>query len=62
MGYNNGMPENFTIAVTKDGDSWCALKGENLQEGIAGFGDTPVLALGRLVEELNEIEMKEMGI
>lgn len=24
-----------------DGDKWCVLHGENLQEGIAGFGDTP---------------------
>jgi hypothetical protein len=31
--------------VFKDGDMWCALHGENLQEGIAGFGDTPAKAL-----------------
>lgn len=24
-----------------DGDQWCALYGENLQEGVAGFGETP---------------------
>lgn len=24
-----------------DGNQWCALYGENLQEGVAGFGDTP---------------------
>jgi len=24
-----------------DGDSWCALYGKNLQEGVAGFGKTP---------------------
>ena len=24
-----------------DGNTWCALYGENLQEGVAGFGDTP---------------------
>jgi uncharacterized protein YgfB (UPF0149 family) len=28
--------------LTKDGNSWCYLLGENLQEGIAGFGDTPL--------------------
>jgi hypothetical protein len=27
-----------------DGDQWCALYGENLQEGVAGFGDSPELA------------------
>ena len=24
-----------------DGDKWCALFGENIMEGVAGFGDTP---------------------
>lgn len=24
-----------------DGDQWCALYGENLQDGVAGFGATP---------------------
>jgi hypothetical protein len=24
-----------------DGDMWCALYGENLQDGVAGFGKTP---------------------
>jgi hypothetical protein len=27
-----------------DGKQWCALYGENLQEGVCGFGDTPELA------------------
>lgn len=27
--------------ITKDGNQWCALLGDNLQEGVAGFGDTP---------------------
>ena len=27
--------------VMPDGNQWCALYGENLQEGVAGFGDTP---------------------
>ena len=25
----------------KDGNQWCCLYGDNLQEGICGFGDTP---------------------
>lgn len=29
----------------KDGNSWCVLFGENIQEGIAGFGKTPHLAI-----------------
>ncbi len=27
-----------------DGDQWCALYGDNLQDGVAGFGDTPANA------------------
>ena len=27
-----------------DGNSWCALYGDNVQEGLCGFGDTPDLA------------------
>lgn len=28
-----------------DGNKWCALRGENIQEGVAGFGDSPAEAL-----------------
>ncbi|MET3790694.1 hypothetical protein [Aquamicrobium terrae] len=28
-----------------DGNMWCALYGENLQEGVAGFGKTPERAV-----------------
>jgi len=28
-----------------DGKQWCVLYGENLAEGIAGFGDTPYAAV-----------------
>ena len=31
----------FRPRIYKDGNSWCALYGDNLQSGIAGFGDTP---------------------
>lgn len=27
-----------------DGNQWCALHGENLQDGVARFGDSPELA------------------
>ena len=27
--------------VYKDGNKWCVLYGENIQDGIAGFGGTP---------------------
>lgn len=31
-------------AVFPDGDKWCALYGEDIQTGVAGFGDTPAKA------------------
>lgn len=30
--------------VFPDGDQWCSLYGENIQEGVCGFGDTPAKA------------------
>jgi hypothetical protein len=32
-------------SLQKDGNQWCVLYGENLQTGIAGFGDSPYLAV-----------------
>lgn len=32
-------------SLKKDGIQWCILYGENLQDGICGFGDTPYLAI-----------------
>lgn len=37
------------IAVFKDGDQWCALAGEDIQSGYAGFGDLPRTALANLL-------------
>lgn len=31
--------------LTIDGNQWCALYGNNLQDGVAGFGDSPALAM-----------------
>jgi len=31
-------------AIFIDGNQWCALYGDNLQDGVAGFGDSPALA------------------
>ena len=31
-------------SLSIDGDMWCCLYGENLQEGVAGFGISPDLA------------------
>ena len=35
----------YRPAISIDGDQWCALYGENLQDGVAGFGDSPALAM-----------------
>ena len=41
--------------VFKDGNKWCALEGENIQEGVCGFGDTPDAACRQFdVQWLNE--------
>jgi hypothetical protein len=28
-----------------DGDQWCVLYGQNIQDGVAGFGKSPILAI-----------------
>jgi hypothetical protein len=35
----------FRPRIFLDGNEWCALYGENLQDGIAGFGKSPALAM-----------------
>lgn len=41
--YNLVALLNPSIAI--DGNQWCVLYGDNLQDGVAGFGDTPYLAV-----------------
>lgn len=35
----------FKPTLTKDGNAWIALFGDNLQEGVVGCGDTPGQAM-----------------
>lgn len=35
----------FKPTLLPDGDMWCALLGDDLQVGIAGFGETPAKAM-----------------
>lgn len=35
----------FRPALSIDGNKWCALYGDNLQDGVAGFGDSPDAAM-----------------
>ena len=38
----------------KDGNQWCCLYGENIMEGIVGFGDTPYKAVLKWSSAWNE--------
>jgi hypothetical protein len=45
----------FRPSIVKDGDQWCALYGENIQEGVCAFGPTPELAMRQFdVEWIHE--------
>lgn len=35
----------FRPSLRVDGNMWCALYGDNLQDGVAGFGETPARAM-----------------
>ncbi|HET6788177.1 MAG TPA: hypothetical protein VFH49_09460 [Aquabacterium sp.] len=35
----------FRPSLSVDGNQWCALYGDNLQDGVAGFGDSPEAAM-----------------
>jgi len=40
------------VKISLDGSSYCAMVGEELQSGLAGFGDTPCYALKELINEM----------
>ena len=50
--YPEKVYDQFNIKVSKDGDQWCALIGEDIQEGYSGFGDTIQVALRELIKEM----------
>lgn len=35
----------YRPSVAPDGNKWCALYGEDLMQGVSGFGDTPAEAM-----------------
>ena len=39
------LVKTLGLVPFKDGDVWCVLWGENLAVGVAGFGNTPYLAV-----------------
>lgn len=44
----------FRPALSIDGNQWCALYGANLQDGVAGFGDSPDEAMRDFDGEWNK--------
>ena len=45
-------PSRFLRPEIKlDGNQWCAMIGENIQEGVVGFGDTPEKASAAFDED-----------
>lgn len=44
----------YNLRLFIDGDKWCALYGENLQDGVAGFGNSPAEAYENFDKEWNE--------
>lgn len=46
VGFEMARPSTvMRPAISIDGNQWCALYGENLQDGVAGFGDSPSEAM-----------------
>lgn len=52
----------FRPTLRQDGDQWCALYGKNLQEGCAGFGDTPKDAMRAFDENWRSQEAGVEGV
>jgi len=48
----------YNVVLHEDGNAWCALIGEDLQSGIAGYGDTPGDALRELAENFDKEQME----
>jgi len=45
--------ESFNLKPFKDGNMWCVLLGENIQDGICGFGETPLKAILNFNHQFN---------
>lgn len=44
----------YQVSIAKDGNTWCALLGQDLQNGISGFGETVQQALHDLANKIQE--------
>lgn len=45
-------------SLSIDGNQWCALYGDNLQDGVVGFGDTPAKAMLDFDKQYNTFDVK----
>ena len=55
LGYEMCKPSAiYKPRVTVDGDMWCALYGDNLQDGVAGFGKSPAEAMADFDKNWND--------
>ena len=66
VGYEHSRPSAvFRPSIGRDGNKWCALYGEDLMDGVAGFGDTPEEAMAAFDKawktERAESAMKRAG-
>lgn len=41
----------YRPSISIDGNQWCALYGENLLDGVVGFGDSPAEAMAAFDKE-----------
>jgi len=49
----------FRPRIFLDGNQWCALYGENIQDGVCGFGDTPDQASRAFDREWSDLKPKQ---
>lgn len=59
--HNNRPSTRLNPKLFLDGDSWCALHGANIQEGICGFGDTPESALESFDRDYEAWKLRQVG-
>lgn len=50
-----GAAKLARLTLSLDGNMWCALYGTNLQDGVAGFGDTPDDAVAAFNREFRTV-------
>lgn len=56
IAFENTRPSTiYKPVLFLDGEKWCALYGENLQDGVCGFGDSPAEAMKNFDKNWNSI-------